>query len=328
MSGGALVVDADPHPLAIAGDHGPVNVEALIEEVQPPGEPMRVAVSTQPHGRDDDGRVADPNIAVGADSRRIWKTLAELSSVPTFTVRGRVTGTTDCSLVFGRDEQGSPQVRAHTADGGGFELEVPATVTQWYAAIDPGRSSTVVTMTPGTPRDLILDVSPGGDLHVSIVDADTRKPLTARLLVHGIDGTVDPSFGPDYRASGAGPLMDALRGDVSTPLPSGRYRIAATKGFEWSVDAKVIEVSPGRVTDSSSRPGTSCPRPASSGATCTCTRARASTRPSRRRTAFSPWSRRASISPSPPSTTSSATTALRSRHSTCTPSCKPSPASR
>jgi hypothetical protein len=265
VSAGALIVDADPHPLAIVGDHGPVNVEALIEEVQPPGEPMRIAVSTPPHARGDDGRVADMHIAVGADSRRIWKTLADLASVPTFTVRGRVTGTTDRALVFGRDEQGSPQVRAHAADGGAFELEVPATITQWYAAIDPGRSSTVVTMTPGAQHDLVLDVSPGGDLHVSIVDADTRKPLTARLLVHGIDGTVDPSFGPDYRASGAGPLIDALRGDVSTPLPSGRYRIAATKGLEWSVDAKVVEVSPGRMTDLELAPRHVVPTPGTVG---------------------------------------------------------------
>ena len=102
---------------------------------------------------------------------------------------------------------------------------------------------------PGTPRDLVLDVSPGGDLHVTIVDADTRKPLTARLLVHGVDGTVDPSFGPDYRASGAGPVIDALRGDVMTPLPSGHYRVAATKGIEWSIDAKVVDIAPGRVTE-------------------------------------------------------------------------------
>ena len=60
---------------------------------------------------------------------------------------------------------------------------------------------------------------------------------------------MDPSFGPDYRASGAGPLIDALRGDVTTPLPSGRYRVAATRGIEWSVDAKVIDISPGRVTE-------------------------------------------------------------------------------
>ena len=85
---------------------------------------------------------------------------------------------------------------------------------EWYAAIDPGRSSGLASFVPGTPRDLVLDVSPGGDLHVTIVDADTHQRLTARLLVHGIEGTIDPSFGPDYRASGAGPVIDALRGDV------------------------------------------------------------------------------------------------------------------
>ena len=67
--------------------------------------------------------------------------------------------------------------------------------------------------------------------------------------MHGVDGTLDPSFGPDYRASGAGPVIDALRGEVSTPLPSGRYRVAATKGIEWSIDAKVVDIGAGRVTD-------------------------------------------------------------------------------
>jgi hypothetical protein len=73
--------------------------------------------------------------------------------------------------------------------------------------------------------------------------------VTVRVLFHGVDGTVDPSFGPDYRASGAGPIIDALRGDITTPLPSGRYRVAATKGIEWSIDAKVVDVTAGRVTE-------------------------------------------------------------------------------
>jgi hypothetical protein len=249
VTAGAVVVDAVPHPLAVVGGRGPVNVEALIEEVQPPGTPMRVAVSSPPGAHADDGRVADLWFAVGEDSAHLWKALAEIEAVPTVTVRGRVTGTTDPALVFGRDDQGAPQVRAHALEGGAFELTVPATVTQWYAAVDPGRSSNVVTYSPAAPHDLVLDVSPGGDLRVSIVDGDTRRPLTARLLVKGVDGTVDPSFGPDYRASGAGPLIDALHGDVSTPLPSGRYRIAATKGLEWSVDAQIVDINPGRVTN-------------------------------------------------------------------------------
>jgi hypothetical protein len=248
VTGGALLVDAEPHPVGIVSASGPVAVEAMMEETQPPGEPMRVAVTTPP-GATGEGKLASMCVVVGASSAAFWRSLAELTSVPTAPVRGRVTGTTDRALVFGRDAQGVPQVRAHAGEGGVFALDVPVSVVEWYAAIDPGRSSGLASFVPGTSRDLLLDVSPGGDLHVVVVDADGHKPLTARLLVHGVDGTVDPSFGPDYRASGAGPLMDALRGEVTTPLPSGRYRVAATKGIEWSIDAKVVDVAPGRVTE-------------------------------------------------------------------------------
>jgi hypothetical protein len=191
----------------------------------------------------------------------VWRDLAELAGVPTASVRGRVTGTGERATVVGRDAQGNPQVRALASEGGAFSLDVPAAVVEWYAAIDPGRASALAPFIPGTPRDLVLDVSPGGALHVTIEDADTGKPLTARLLVHGIDGAVDPSFGPDYRASGAGPVIDALRGDVATPLPAGKYRVAATKGIEWSVDAKVVEIAPGRSTQIALAPRHVVPTP-------------------------------------------------------------------
>ncbi len=246
VSGGALLVDTEPHPIAVASTMGPVMVDALAEEGLPPGEPMRVSAaspSLPPEGE----RLAELHFLVADSSLVVWRELAELAGESTAPVHGRVTGTGERAIVVGRDAQGDPQVRALVSEGGTFALDVPTSVVQWYAAIDPGRASGLAPFVPGTPRDLVLDVSPGGDLHVSILDDDTRKPLTARLLVRGIDGTVDPSFGPDYRASGAGPVIDSLRGEVTTPLPAGRYRVAATKGIEWSIDAKNVDITPGRV---------------------------------------------------------------------------------
>jgi hypothetical protein len=246
VSGGALVVASEPHPVAIASAAGPVLVDALAEEEgTPTGEPMRVSAASPARPPDGD-RLAELHFVVGESSMVVWRELAELAGTPTAPVHGRVTGTGERALVVGRDSQGNPQVRALASEGGAFALDVPPGVVEWYASIDPGRASGLASFVPGTPRDLLLDVSPGGELHVNIVDADTRKPLTARLLVRGIDGTVDPSFGPDYRASGAGPVIDALRGAVTTPLPAGRYRVAATRGIEWSIDAKVVDIAPGR----------------------------------------------------------------------------------
>jgi hypothetical protein len=251
VNGESLIVDADPHPIGIVSRDGPLTVDALIEDPTTPADLIRVAAASPPHamGEEGDERAADLRVAVGQSSQTIWRSLAELAGIPTALVRGRVTGTTDRALVFGRDAQSEPQVRAHARGDGSFELAVPATVVQWYAAIEPGRASAVASYAPGSAHELVLDVSPGGDLHVKIVDADGRAPLTARLLVHGIGGTVDPSFGPDYRASGAGPVIDALRGEIMTPLPSGHYRVAATKGIEWSIDAKTIDIAPGRTTE-------------------------------------------------------------------------------
>jgi hypothetical protein len=250
VTGGALLVATEPHPIGIVSSAGPIAVEAMLDEPNAQGEPTRVtATSPARTPTDDNQRMADLRIALGASSTAIWRTLFQGAGLTTAPVRGRVTGTTERALIFGRDGQGNPQVRALAADGGTFQLDVPPTVIEWYAAIDPGRASSLASFVPGTSRELVLDVSPGGELHVAIVDADGRKPLTARLLVHGLDGTVDPSFGPDYRASGAGPVIDALRGEVMTPLPSGRYRVAATKGLEWSIDQKIVQIGPGRVTE-------------------------------------------------------------------------------
>lgn len=160
-------------------------------------------------------------------------------------VRGSVTGATGVAHVIGLDENGGPRVRIPTDPTGHFALSVPDDVTEWYASEGTTRTSAPVHFPPGTGYDLVLDVSDGGELAVRIEDGDTHAPITARLVVHGVEGTLDPSFGPDYRASGAGPLIDALRGDVVTPLPAGKYRVLATKGMEWTVDSVVVDVKPG-----------------------------------------------------------------------------------
>ncbi|MDP9001562.1 MAG: CehA/McbA family metallohydrolase [Myxococcota bacterium] len=251
VTGGALVVDVEPHPIGIVSSEGPIAIEAMLDDPNAQGEPTRVTATSPPRTPTDeaDQRIADLRIAMGASSMAIWRTLFQSAGLSTAMVRGRVTGTGERALVVGRDAQGNPQLRAFAANGGTFQLDAPTSVVQWYAAIDPGRASGVATFVPGSGRELVLDVSPGGELHVTIVDADGGKPLTARLLVHGLEGTVDPSFGPDYRASGAGPVIDALRGEVMTPLPSGHYRVAATKGLEWSIDEKFVDIGPGRVSD-------------------------------------------------------------------------------
>ena len=247
VAGRIAVVFAKEHPLGFATTGTAIGVTTSLPE---PGESgLRLSLTSPPVELQ--GAVSPTNLAVvvGETPLGVWRTLYGLTGTKTLRVQGKVTGTTERAQVFGRDAQGSPQLRAFAEPNNVFALEAPATVVEWYAAVDVARASALASYVPGTPQDLVLDVSPGGELAVIIRDADTRQPLTARLLVKGVDGTVDPSFGPDYRASGAGPLIDTLHGVVKTPLPAGHYRVGATKGLEWSVDMRTVTIEPGHTTE-------------------------------------------------------------------------------
>ncbi len=271
LSAASVVIEGGGRPLAIASSAAPVAIDVDAEEGLMTLQPVHVAV-TSAYDSDAaaDGASADAgapvrpsrlHVVLGESGASFWRTLADLQGVATGLVRGRVVGAAGRPLVIGRDAQGAPRVRFRAEEGGAFAVDAPLGVVEWYAATDAGPASSLYSFAPGTRRELVLDVSPGGDLHVSITDADTHAPLTSRLFVHGIDGTVDPSFGPDYRASGAGPIIDALRGDVTTPLPSGRYRVEATKGIEWSVDAVTVDIAPGRVAEAALAPRHVVPTP-------------------------------------------------------------------
>jgi hypothetical protein len=245
VSGRPVTLETEASVLGLTSAAGPLEVVASAEDEHDQGSPMRLSVKS-PASRPN--VPADLRVVVAPSTQKVWGALYALSGEMVSRVKGAVKGTGAHANVYGLDAEGSPRIALDADADGSFVVDAPKSVVEWYAAFDVSRASSPVMYTPGTPWDLRLDVSPGGELSVRITDADTGKPITARLLVHGIDGTLDPSFGPDYRASGAGPLMDALRGEVTTPLPAGRYRIAATKGLEWSIDATNVNIEPGHQT--------------------------------------------------------------------------------
>jgi hypothetical protein len=250
----AIVVDDETHPFAFLSTQGPLSVLETAPDTDQPGARPRLVLSsrTETAMRRAPGTVAgkparlDIGVLVGATAQAVWGRLYSLIRVNVAKVQGQVTGSSERAHVIGLDEEGHPLLRTVVEPNGRFSLDAPTTAVQWIAALEAVHTSLPVRFAPGSQWDLKLDVSAGGELAVKIIDADTQQPLIARLVVKGIDGTLDPSFGPDYRASGAGPLMDVLEGEVKTPLPSGKYRVAATRGIEWSIDAQTVEIVSGR----------------------------------------------------------------------------------
>jgi hypothetical protein len=250
-----VVLDDDAHPFALVSSQGSLAIAETEPETDQPGARPRLVVS----GRTESavkravgtGPVKpvrlDIAMLVGASSQAVWGRLYQLSHVIVAKTAGQVTGTHERAHVIALDEEGHPQLRAVTDAQGRFTIDAPMSAVQWFAALEAVHTSAPVRFTPGSPSELKLDVSAGGELFVKVADGDTGQPLIARLIVKGVEGTMDPNFGPDYRASGAGPLMDILEGEVKTPLPAGKYRVSATKGIEWTVDSQIVEVVSGRL---------------------------------------------------------------------------------
>jgi len=230
----SVLVEGEGAPLALAAGNGELDVTVGA------GEGLQLVATVQASA----GAALDVILAPDATSELAAVNAAMHRS--TKELFGVVTGAKVPLHVVGLDAEGMPQVRFPTDAQGHFRVQVPETVTEWYASVDATRTSAPVHLDPGSGFELRLDVSEGGELAVRIEDGDTRDPITARLLVHGVEGTLDPNFGPDFRASGAGPIIDALRGEVTTPVPAGRYRVAATKGIEWSIDAQTVDVASGK----------------------------------------------------------------------------------
>lgn len=262
VSGRALVLSGDALTLGVASSEGLVHVSTELDEGEEPvGAPPVRVTSPEVTTSEDEPVRTELTVALAPTQRALWGTLFGIAKVQTARVFGTVTGTRERTRVVGLDADGTPLVRVTTDSQGRFSVEAPKDAVEWFAAVDVARASEPVRYTPGTRTPLALDVSPGGELRVRVIDADSSERLTARLLVHGLDGTLDPNFGPDFRASGAGPIIDALRGEVVTPLPVGRYRVAATKGIEWSIDAAEITVRSGHAVDLELRPRHVVPTP-------------------------------------------------------------------
>lgn len=244
VNGRAVVLDSEPLPWALASADMPLYATLSGDTPESTHLVMTAGDASQGAARDKP-RLALSLVAATADTELASRTFAVMGE-EVKPLKLVVTGATQEARVFGSDDDGHPMLSMRARPGEHVTVQVPARVVRYYAAADRDDTSSPIRFEPGLPWELTLDVSPGGELHVRVVDADRDAPATARIVVHGVEGTLDPSFGPDYRASGAGPLMDSQRGEVVTPLPIGRYRVLATKGLEYNVDAETIEIQSGK----------------------------------------------------------------------------------
>jgi hypothetical protein len=76
----------------------------------------------------------------------------------------------------------------------------------------------------------------GATLHVTVIDADEKRPLPCRLTLTRPDGTLQPlRAAPEADVSSRVGVVYAKAGKAQISLPPGDYVLHAGRGFEWGV---------------------------------------------------------------------------------------------
>ncbi len=145
------------------------------------------------------------------------------------------------SVVVGENESGIERVRIALDAQGNFRGTAPADVIQWHASSSGVLNPASARLPPGTGVPLRLEADPGALVTLVIEEHGTKRKVPARVLLRGLDGTLDPSFGGESGDHGAGPLLDT-DGAANVRILRGKYRVYATHGPGWSLAQQDIEV--------------------------------------------------------------------------------------
>ncbi len=139
------------------------------------------------------------------------------------------------------------QVLAHYPDSkGAFSFSLPEGRYSLKTE-DIGRDPVerTIAVKRGANTELNLDVAPASLVKVEIKD-EKGQYLPGKVQFIGVNGTATPHFGTGYRAHGGDHQYQTHDGRVAQQTPSGRYLLRITRGPEYDIAERTVEVGKGQ----------------------------------------------------------------------------------
>jgi hypothetical protein len=112
----------------------------------------------------------------------------------------------------------------------------------------PGRdrvdAEEVLELAPAARLSRSFELAPRSAIAWRIEGDDGRAP-PVKVTIVGAEGTPNPNFGPPFRASGAREVIMSAKGMGEAPVGAGRYRVLISRGPEYELIDRRLEVKPG-----------------------------------------------------------------------------------
>jgi hypothetical protein len=169
---------------------------------------------------------------------------AKVSGAPIARVTGVLDPAPSWAIVTAIASDGTTALKENVREDGRFELVLTPGRHRLLLETPGGLDGTSVDAKEGkTPTVARLVVPQAERLDFRITDA-LGQPIPGRLIVTGLEGTLDPRFVSVPHVSAAGNEVHSLTGEGRVDIPPGRYRVTISRGIEWSVAQKIIDVKP------------------------------------------------------------------------------------
>jgi len=133
--------------------------------------------------------------------------------------------------------------RTRAASDGGFSLHAPAAATQLYAT-GPGYPTSVMTPLDAGATSASLVLGATGTIVVTAKDTGSNEALPVRIQVISATAVTAPpsSFGVLPEINGRLHLEFAHTGTATFQVPPGSHEVIVSRGFEWEVERRTVDV--------------------------------------------------------------------------------------
>jgi len=128
-----------------------------------------------------------------------------------------------------------------------LEIPLPPGIYRFQANFFPGSAEELVEVRPDGENDGVLRNPPLGDVSVRIQDS-SGNPVAGKVTFIGLGATKSPYFRPDNPVE-TGRAWESSKNSCFPPaegldveLPAGTYLATASRGPEYTIDEKVVEI--------------------------------------------------------------------------------------
>ncbi|HVU05070.1 MAG TPA: CehA/McbA family metallohydrolase [Polyangiaceae bacterium] len=236
----AWVARRGPLSYGLVFPAAPAEVEFVADQSDTAQTAWATAVTLAPGQKTSYRRVL---VATPEGVSEVARVAAEITGTAVGRVSGLLSPAPAWAILTAIASDGTIALKESAREDGRFSLFLPPGRYTLLLQTSGGFDQAEVTVRGGAETIARLVTPQAERLDFRVTD-EGGALIPARIVVTGTVGTPDPRFLSMPRVSAAGNEVHTVTGEGHVEIPPGRYKVIVSRGIEWSIEERNIEVKP------------------------------------------------------------------------------------